>query len=227
MKNPVILRSYRGIWFGCAIRSQKVIDSKSMVLTVIWAASWQNQRNGMCAQQRLRSAWAWRKLGSLATHWAHSEDCSDLAGCPGWSESSLGAHSILLALSWGDSSCFHHQIQCLSLYNSLDVFSLTFSLALFVFLYIWAATWQKQQNECVPSEDSDQPGHPPSLIRVFTILMKKPWVLSYPLSAQRRLRSAWASTAKTLIPGWSESSLGAHSFCWFCHVVAHINNDVM
>ena len=34
-------------------------------------------------------------------------------------------------------------------------------------------------------------------------------------------------TAKTLIrlggyPGWSESSLGAHSFCWFCHVAAHI-----
>ena len=36
--------------------------------------------------------------------------------------------------------------------------------------------------------------------------MKKPWVLSYPLSA----------------PGWSESSLGAHSFCWFCHVVAQL-----
>ena len=66
------------------------------------------------------------------------------------------------------------------------------------------------------------------------------------LCAQRRVRSAWASaqsdqslrcpheksfgpklsimrTAKTLIrlggcPGWSESSLGAHSLCWFCHV---------
>ena len=66
------------------------------------------------------------------------------------------------------------------------------------------------------------------------------------LCAQRRLRSAWASaqsdqslrcppeeslgpklpierTTKTLIrlggcPGWSESSLGAHSLCWFCHV---------
>ena len=24
-----------------------------------------------------------------------------------------------------------------------------------------------QQNECAPSKDSDQPGHPPSLIRVF------------------------------------------------------------
>ena len=34
-------------------------------------------------------------------------------------------------------------------------------------------------------------------------------------------------TAKTLIglggcPGWSESSLGAPSLCWFCHVAAHI-----
>ena len=34
-------------------------------------------------------------------------------------------------------------------------------------------------------------------------------------------------TAKTLIrlggcPGWSESSLGAHLFCWFCHVAAQM-----
>ena len=40
---------------------------------------------------------------------------------------------------------------------------------------------------CAPSEDSDQPGHPPSLIRVFAVRMKKAWVLTYPLSAQRRL----------------------------------------
>ena len=30
----------------------------------------------------------------------------------------------------------------------------------------WVVTWQNQQNECVPSEDSD---HLPSLIRVFTV----------------------------------------------------------
>ena len=30
-----------------------------------------------------------------------------------------------------------------------------------------------QQNDCASSEDSDQPGHPPSLIRVFFIRMKK------------------------------------------------------
>ena len=34
-----------------------------------------------------------------------------------------------------------------------------------------------------PSEDLDQPWHPPSLIRVFTVHMKKDWVLNYPLSA--------------------------------------------
>ena len=39
-----------------------------------------------------------------------------------------------------------------------------------------------------PSEDSDQPGHPPSLIRVFAVRMKKVHVLRYPLSAaQERL----------------------------------------
>ena len=26
---------------------------------------------------------------------------------------------------------------------------------------IWAASWQNQQNDCAPSEDSDQPGHRP------------------------------------------------------------------
>ena len=60
------------------------------ITSLIWATSWQNQQNGMCAQRRLRSAWAsaqsdqsslsvWRKLGSLATHWTHSED-SDQTG---------------------------------------------------------------------------------------------------------------------------------------------------
>ena len=34
---------------------------------------------------------------------------------------------------------------------------------------IWDASWQNQQNDCAPSEDSDQPGHPPSLIRVFAV----------------------------------------------------------
>ena len=46
--------------------------------SLIWAATWQNQQNGMCTQQRLRSAWAFAQSGV----------------CPGWSESSLGAQSF-------------------------------------------------------------------------------------------------------------------------------------
>ena len=33
---------------------------------------------------------------------------------------------------------------------------------------------------CAPNEDSDQPGRPLSLIRVFPVRMKKPKVLGYP-----------------------------------------------
>ena len=33
----------------------------------------------------------------------------------------------------------------------------------------WAASWQNQQMSCAHSEDSDQPGYPSSLIRVFAV----------------------------------------------------------
>ena len=45
----------------------------------------------------------------------------------------------------------------------------------------WAVTWQNQQNEYAPSEDSDQSGHPPSLI-------------SYWADAQAGLSLRWAHT---------------------------------
>ena len=84
----------------------------------------------------------------------------------------------------------------------------------------WAATWQNQQSKCAPSEDSDQPGHQPSLIRVFAVRMKKAWVLSYPLSAQQRLWSDWADAQAEL------SSLGAQPFCWFWHEAAQIWDEL-
>ena len=84
--------------------------------------------------------------------------------------------------------------------------------------FIWAASWQNQQNGMCTQRSSDQPGHPPtgSLIRVFAVRMKKAWVLSYPLSAQRRLFRLGGCQ------GWSESSLGAKSVYWFCHEAAHL-----
>ena len=56
----------------------------------------------------------------------------------------------------------------------------------------WATTWQNQQNECAPSEDLDQPGHPSSLIRVFNVRSvgsHEPKQLSS--CGQRRLWSDW------------------------------------
>ena len=61
--------------------------------------------------------------------------------------------------------------------------------------------------ECVPSEDSDQPGHPPSLIWVFVVRMKKPWALRYPLTAQRRLWWDWEDAQADLSLRW------AHTHC--------------
>ena len=130
---------------------------------------------------------------------------------------------------------------------------------------IWATSWQTNKMAYVPSKDSDQPGHLPSLMRVFTVCrrklgclasykepdlwlhvsrsmtkpikwpvrpaktkislgirlfwsvfalcMKKPLVLSCPLSAHWRLIRLGG------FPGWSESLLGAQvillvlSFC--------------
>ena len=69
----------------------------------------------------------------------------------------------------------------------------------------WAATWQNQQNGRVPSEDSDQPGHPPSLFRVFAVRMKKPWALTYPLSAQQRLWSDWVDAQTDLSLCWANT----------------------
>ena len=63
-------------------------------------------------------------------------------------------------------------------------------------------------------EDSDEPGHPPSLIRVFAVRMKKPSVLSYSLSAQRRIWSDWADAQACLSLRWRTF------FCWFCRLPA-------
>ena len=66
---------------------------------------------------------------------------------------------------------------------------------------------------CAPSEDSDQPGHPHSLIRVFAVHMKKAWILSYPLSAQQRL-SDWVDAQADLSLGWAHSHFVGFVMRW-------------
>ena len=51
----------------------------------------------------------------------------------------------------------------------------------------------------------------------LSALKKKAWVLSYPLSAQRRLWSDRVDAQANLSLRWVDMPL-----CWFCHEVAHI-----
>ena len=90
-------------WFVCNVN-------------VIWAATWQSQHNECAPSEDSdqpgrpldeSSLSAWRKLGSLATHWAHSED-SDQTGMrmPRLIWVFAGRILILLVLSCRGSSVF-------------------------------------------------------------------------------------------------------------------------
>ena len=92
----------------------------------IWAATWQNQQSGcapsedktnkmsvrpaktqislgirpVCSESSLS---AWRKLGSLATHWAHSEDADQTGRMPRLIDLSLcwaHTHFVGFVMSW-------------------------------------------------------------------------------------------------------------------------------
>ena len=72
-----------------------------------------------------------------------------------------------------------------------------------------------------PGEDSDQPGYPPNVLRVFAVRMEKPWVLSYPLITQRGLWSVWADAQADLSLRWVQ-----RSFRWFCRDAAKMSRLV-
>ena len=67
---------------------------------------------------------------------------------------------------------------------------------------------------CAPSEDSDQHGHTPSLIRGFAVRMKKALVPSYPLSTKRRLWSDWADAQADLSLRWAHISFVGFVMRW-------------
>ena len=68
------------------------------------------------------------------------------------------------------------------------------------------------------SRDSDQPGHPPSLISLH---LKKDWAISYPSSAHRRVWSEWVDAQAYLTVRWAHRSLR-----WFCHAPVHFYHQI-
>ena len=83
---------------------------------------------------------------------------------------------------------------------------------------IWAATWQNQQHEGAPREDSDQPGHPPSLIRVFAVPSMGSEGHKVSSCGQRKLWSGWANAQADLSLRWAHTH-----FFFFFHVEAHFS----
>ena len=55
-------------------------------------------------------------------------------------------------------------------------------------LQIWAATSEDVPTNSAPNENSDQPAHTRSLVRVFIVRMKKLWITGYPKCVQWRFR---------------------------------------
>ena len=73
--------------------------------------------------------------------------------------------------------------------------------------FLWYKPPHDKTNKiaCAPSEDSDQPRRSPSLISVFAVRRKKPWVFNYLLNAQWRLWSDWADAQADLSLRWAHS----------------------
>ena len=82
--------------------------------------------------------------------------------------------------------------------------------------YIWATTWQNQQNDCTTSEDSVQPGHPPSPISLHCP-HKEAWVLSYPLSTRRRQWLDWADAQADPSLRWAHSHFVGFVMSWLIY----------
>ena len=70
----------------------------------------------------------------------------------------------------------------------------------------------------VPSEDSDQSGHPPSLIIVFDVRSVGSLGPNFASGGQRWLWSDWADAQADLSLRWAHKS-----FCWFCQAVAQFS----
>ena len=106
--------------------------------------------------------------------YADSEDSDQTGRMPGWSESSLGAHAILLVLSWGGSS---------------DCFWLKNKTCRMVLMHKWAAAWQNQQNGMWAQRR----------LRSVWVSTQSDQSL---LSAWRKL--GWLATHWALSEGWSD-----------------------
>ena len=135
---------------------------------------------------------AWRKLGSLATNWAHSKDSDQTGRMPRLTWVFAGRTLTLLVLSCCGS--FY--------YNKVS---------------------EKQVGMTKPTKWSVRPAKIQISLGIRPVwsesLLCAQWVAkdpSFPHADREDLIRLGGC------PGWSKSLVGAQSFCWFCHEMAHL-----
>ena len=131
----------------------------------------------MCAQQRLRSAWAstqsdqsslsaWRNLGSLSTHWVHSEDSDQTGWMPRliWVFTGRTGHFVGFVM---------RRLKCLWLVRTNCQ-----TLVLVKLIIKWALSREKLLMPYMNDKDTDQPAHLRSLIGVFCCSLSRQYNMS-------------------------------------------------
>ena len=181
----------------------------------------QNQQNDLCSQwrQHLPSLCCPPEVDPqlpISAQWRLIS--LTLGGCPSWTASLLGTHHFVgsvmvrVPISEGPNNsvacCYHklrvcHQVWIAQLVIPQKMLERKNQRVL------WPVTWQNQQNECVPSEDSDQPGHLPSLIdaQADQSSLCTQWVTKDPrfLHADSEDWSDWADAQADLSLCWEHT----------------------
>ena len=140
-----------------------------------------------------------------------------LRGCPGWSKSSLGAQPFcwfchMAARVWKISN--RTVLRSLFSWHSWNAFLSPVKIGLNSLKMSRLMTKQTKWHVRPAKTQISLSIRP--VWSVFTVRMKKAWILSYPLSAQQRL------IRLIRCPGWSSFRWGHMPFCWFCHEAAQI-----
>ena len=99
----------------------------------------------------------WRKLGSLATHWAHSEDWSDWVDAQTDLSFFAGCTLILLVLSWGGSLVFLVSGICIPIWTLFSIVSTELKCMSHVMRKpVYAMCEQQKRRSACASMQSDQ-----------------------------------------------------------------------
>ena len=150
-----------------------------------------------------------------------------MGGCPGWSESSLGAQVVLLVLSSGGSHYFSyikrmegylwrlwalmgtlglekHLFSCGNTYffNYAPNYS---NITVLQYNTIWAMSWENLFYAYANNKGTDQPAHPCSLISTFVVRCLESIIPLVYISEISRLQLASVAAQAGLCLIWSQT----------------------